>query len=37
MVYYKLVQTTIDAPGVEKVIINIIVRYYGLLDSIVSN
>ena len=37
MVPYKPVQTTIDAPGVAKVIIDVIVRHHGLPDSIVSN
>ena len=37
MVHYKPVQTTIDAPGVAKVITNVIVRHHGLPDSIVSD
>ena len=37
MVYYKLVQTTIDAPGVAEIIIEIIIRHYGLPDLIVSD
>lgn len=37
MVYYKLIKTTIDAPRLAKFIINMVVQYYGLLDSIISN
>ena len=37
MVHYKLVQTTIDATGVAKVIIDVIVWHYGLPNSIVSD
>ena len=37
MVYYKPVKVTIDASGLAKVIINVIVRHYGLPDSIVTN
>lgn len=36
MVYYKLVKVTIDAPSLAEVIINVVVRHYGLLDSIIS-
>ena len=37
MVHYKPVQTTINAPRVAEVIINVIVQYHGLPDSIMSN
>ena len=37
MVYYEPVQTTITTPALAEVILNIIVRHYGLLDSIVSD
>ena len=37
MVYYKSVKITINAPGFAKVIINVVMRYHGLLDSIVIN
>ena len=37
MVHYEPVQTTIDAPEVAEVIIDVIVWHHGLLDSIVSN
>ena len=37
MVYYKLVKITIDIQGLIKVIINVIVRHYDLLNSIVIN
>lgn len=36
MIYYKLVQTTIDEPGIAKVIINAIIWYHGLPNSIVN-
>ena len=36
MVHYKPVQTTITAPTLAKVILNVVVRHYGLPDSIVS-
>ena len=37
MVHYKLVKVTINAPGLAKVIINVVVRHHGLLDLIVTN
>ena len=37
MVYYKPVKVTINAPGLAKVIINVIVRHHGLSDSIVTD
>ena len=37
MVHYEPVQTTITAPALPKVILNIIIWHYGLLDFIVSN
>lgn len=37
MIYYKPVKTTIDIVGLEKVIINVVRRYNGLLKLIVSN
>ena len=37
IVYYKPVQTTITAPVLAEVILNIVVRHHGLLDSIISN
>ena len=37
MVYYKLVKITIDVSGFAKVIIDIIVRHYGLPDSIITD
>ena len=37
MVHYKPVKVTIDAPGLAEVIIDVVVWYYGLPDSIVSN
>ena len=35
MIYYKLVKVTIDVLGLAKVIINIIIRYYGFLNLII--
>ncbi len=37
MVYYKLVKVTIDAPGLAKVIINIVVCHHGVSESIVTD
>ena len=37
MVHYKLVKVTINAPGLAEVIINVVVRHHGLLDSIISD
>ena len=37
MIYYELVQTTITALALAKVILNIVVRHHGLPDSIVSD
>ena len=37
MVYYELIKVTIDAPGLAEVIINVIIRHYGLLDSIITD
>ena len=37
MVNYKPVKITIDAPGFAKVIIDVVVRHYGLLDSIITH
>lgn len=36
IVYYKLVKFTINASGLAKVIFDVIVKYYGILDFIVS-
>ncbi len=35
MVYYVLVKVTIDVPGLAEVIIDVIVHYHGVLESIV--
>ena len=35
MVYYKLVKVTINAFGLIKEIINMVVRHYGLPNSII--
>ena len=37
MVYYKLVKVTINAPDLAEVIINVVVRYHGLPDSIITD
>ena len=37
MVHYKLVKVTINAPGLAKVIINVVVRHHGFLDLIITN
>ena len=37
MVYYEPVKLTIDALDLAEVIINVVVRYHGLPDSIISN
>ena len=37
MVHYELVQTTINVSGVAEVIIDVIIWYHGLYDSIVSD
>ena len=36
-VYYEPVKVTIDAPGLAKIIIDIVIRHHGLPNSIVSN
>ena len=37
IVYYMLIIVTINAPGLAKVIINVVMRHHGLLDSIITN
>ena len=37
MVHYKPVKITIDAPDLAEVIINVVVRYHNLLDSIITD
>ena len=37
MVYYKPIKTKIDALGLAKVIIKVVVWYHGLPDSIITN
>ena len=36
-VYYKPVKVTINAPGLAEVILDVIIRYHGLPDSIVTD
>ncbi len=37
MVYYEPVKVTIDAPGLAKVIINVVVRHHGVPESSVTD
>ena len=37
MVHYKPVKVTINAPGLAKIILNVVVWYHGLPDSIVTD
>ena len=37
IVHYKPVKVIIDAPGLAEVIINVIMRHYNLLNSIITN
>ncbi len=37
MVHYEPVKVTFDAPGLAEVIIDIIVRHYGVPESIVTD
>ena len=37
MVHYKLVKVSINAPGLAKVIIDVVMRHHGLPDSIVTD
>ena len=37
MVHYEPVKVTIDAPGLAKVIIDVVVRHHGIPDSIVTD
>ncbi len=37
MVHYEPVKVTIDAPGLAKVIIDVVVRYHGIPKSIVTD
>lgn len=37
MVHHKLVKTTIDVAGLAEIIINVVVRYYSLPESIVGD
>lgn len=37
MIYYELVKITINTPELAEVIIDVIVKYHDLLDSIVPD
>ena len=35
IIYYKPIKVTINSPGLVKIIIKVVVRYYGIPDSII--
>ena len=37
MVHYEPVKVTIDTPGLAEVIIDVVIQYHDLLDSIISD
>ena len=37
MIYYKLVKVTIDVPSLAKVIIDVVIYYYKIPESIVMD
>lgn len=37
MIHYKLIKTTIDATGLAKIIINVVIRQHSLLEYIISD
>ena len=37
MMYYELVKITIDAPGLVEVILDMVIRHYGLSDTIITD
>ena len=37
IVYYKVFKTTINVSRLAKVIINVVIRHHGLLESIISD
>ena len=37
IVHYKLVKVTINAPGLAEVIINVVLKHYGLQNSIITD
>ena len=37
IVYYEPVKITINTPSLAKVIINVIIHHYGVLESIVTD
>lgn len=37
IVYYEMIKRTIDIVGQLKIIINVVMRYYGFLKLIISN
>ncbi len=37
MVYYELVKVTIDTPGLIEIILDVLVQYHNLSDSIVND
>ena len=37
MVHYEPVKVTIDIPGLTKIILDVVIQYHGLLNSIISD
>ena len=37
IVYYEPIKVTVNAPSLAKVIINVVVHYHGVLESIVTD
>lgn len=37
MVHLKLIKTSLDVPRLAEIIINVVIKYYGLLYSIMSD
>ena len=37
MVHYKPMKITIDAPSLAEIIIDVVIRHHGLLDSIITD
>ncbi len=37
MIYYEPVNVTIDAPSLAQVIINVVIRYHGVPESIITD
>lgn len=37
LVYYRLLKTTIDVADLAEIMLNVVVRYHGLLKSSINN